>query len=195
MKRLIVYAGANGAGKSSLRDHGTDPVDTEIDPDRIARSLRPDNPRGVDAEAGREALRMFDEAIGRGAPLSLETTLAGRGVLARMHATKAAGYEIELLYIALRDADLHVARVAERARRGGHWIEPDVVRRRVERSLGNLADAVAVSDRCSLFDNSDAAHRLVLEIDRRQVLYRAPDPPRWLAERLPAIEAALLSAG
>jgi predicted ABC-type ATPase len=195
MRRLIVCAGANGAGKSSLRDHGTDAVEIEVDPDRIARAMSPDNPRGVDAEAGREALRLFDEALARGASLSLETTLAGRGVLGRMAAARAAGFAVELLNVALADADTHVARVEERVRRGGHWIAPDVIRRRVERGLENLPAAVALADRAALFDNSGRAHRAVLEVERRQILFRAPDPPRWLAERLPAIEAALITAG
>jgi len=46
LKRLIVHAGANGAGKSSLRAGGADPVDVEIDPDRIARQVNPADPRG-----------------------------------------------------------------------------------------------------------------------------------------------------
>ncbi len=88
-----------------------------------------------------------------------------------------------------------MARVAERVRRGGHWIAPDIIRRRVERSLENLPAAVALADRAVLFDNSGRAHRAVLDVERRQILFRAPDPPCWLAERLPAIEAALLTAG
>ena len=37
LSRLIVYASANGEGKSTLRDAAADAVDIEIDADRIAR--------------------------------------------------------------------------------------------------------------------------------------------------------------
>lgn len=87
MRRLVVYAGANGASKSSLRAGGSDPVEVEIDPDRIAREINPADPRAVDFAAGKEALRRFDQAIAEGKSLSLESTLTGRNVLARMQAT------------------------------------------------------------------------------------------------------------
>ena len=39
MPRLIVYAGPDGSGKSTIRDLAGDPIDVTIDPDRIAREL------------------------------------------------------------------------------------------------------------------------------------------------------------
>jgi predicted ABC-type ATPase len=58
MTRLLVYAGPNGSGKSSLRDQGVlpDPVEVVIDPDRIARSLNPGDPRAADRAAGQAAI-------------------------------------------------------------------------------------------------------------------------------------------
>ena len=70
MKRLIVYAGTNGAGKSTLRAGGADPVEVEIDPDRIARQINPGDPRSVDFAAGKEAVRQFDRALNEGRSLS-----------------------------------------------------------------------------------------------------------------------------
>jgi predicted ABC-type ATPase len=191
LRRLVVYAGANGAGKSSLRAGGSDPVEVEIDSDRIAREINPVDPRAVDFAAGREALRRFDQAIAEGRSLSLETTLTGRTVLGRMQAAKDAGYDVTLRYIAVRDADVNVERVTARAAEGGHWIEPDVVRRRVAGSLENLPAAVAIADRAVLLDNTGATHRRVLEIERGRVLHQAPDAPPWLAGQLPRIAAEL----
>ncbi len=47
MSRLIVYAGANGAGKSRFRAGGTGAVDVEIGPDHIALQINSVNPRAV----------------------------------------------------------------------------------------------------------------------------------------------------
>lgn len=185
MRRLIVYAGANGAGKSTLRADGGDPVALEIDPDRIAREINPADPRSVDFAAGKEALRRFDRALAAGLSLSLETTLTGRTVLARMQAAKDAGYDVVLRYVGVDGAETNIRRVAARAARGGHWIEPEVVRRRVAGGLENLPAAIAIAHRAVLLDNSGLAHRRALEVEQGRVLYQTPDLPPWPAERLP----------
>ena len=191
MKQLIVYAGANGAGKSSLRAGGADPVDVEIDPDRIARQMNPTDPRSVDFAAGKEALRLFDRTLAEGRSLSLETTLTGRTVLGRMQAAKDSGYDVTLRYVAVNDIATNIRRVEGRAARGGHWIEPETIRRRVAGSLGNLPAAIVIADRAVLLDNSGSSHRQVLELERGRVLFEAPDPPRWLAGQMPRIAAEL----
>ncbi len=195
MRQLIVYAGANGAGKSSLRAGGADPVDVEIDPDRIARQMNPTDPRSVDFAAGKEALRLFDRTLAEGRSLSLETTLTGRTVLGRMQAAKDLGYDVTLRYVAVNDVTMNIRRVEGRAMQGGHWIEPETIRRRVAGSLGNLPAAIVIADRAVLLDNSGSGHRQVLEIERGRVLFEAPDPPRWLAGQVPRIAAELERVG
>lgn len=191
MNRLIVYAGANGAGKSSLRAAGADPVDVEIDPDRIARQINPAEPRSVDFAAGKEALRLFDRILSEGRSLSLETTLTGRTVLGRMQAAKDTGYDVTLRYVAVRDATINIDRVQARAVQGGHWINPETIRRRVAGSLDNLPAAIAIADRAVLLDNTGSSHRQVLEIERGRVLSGAPDSPEWLAGQMPRILSEL----
>ena len=93
MTRLLVYAGPNGLGKSSLRDQGTlpDPVEVVIDADRIARALNPADPRAADRAAGKVALVLFESSLAGRRFLSLETTLAGHSILRRVRTAKAAG--------------------------------------------------------------------------------------------------------
>lgn len=191
MKQLIVYAGANGAGKSSLRGGGVDQVDVEIDPDRIARQINPLDPRSVDFAAGKEALRLFDHALAEGLSLSLETTLTGRTVLGRMQAARDAGYQVALRYVAVEGATVNIDRVQARAAQGGHWIEPETVRRRVAGSLENLPAAIAIAHRSVLLDNSGTSHRQVLKVEYGAIMQQAPDLPTWLAAQLPRIAAEL----
>jgi len=195
LKQLIVYAGANGAGKSSLRADGADPVEVEIDPDRIARQINPVDPRSVDFAAGKEALRLFDQTLAEGRSLSLETTLTGRTVLGRMQAAKDSGYDVTLRYVAVNDVAMNIRRVEARAEQGGHWIEPETIRRRVEGSLSNLPAAIVIADRAVLLDNSGSSHRRVLTIERGQILLQAPDLPRWVAGQMLRITAELERAG
>ncbi len=190
MSRLLVYAGPNGSGKSSLREALDDTTETVIDPDQIARTIEPRNPRSVDRQAGAAALVAFRQAIRAGHSLSIETTLSGRTVFNRLSDARAAGYEVGLNYIALADVEANVARVTLRAIAGGHYIEPDVVRRRAKRSLTNLPRAIVLADRTMIFDNSGERHTLILEITRGKMEFRTDMPP-WLQRIMPRIEAKL----
>lgn len=191
MTTFIVYAGPNGSGKSSLRDVIDSPVEVVIDPDRIARQINAAASRSVDPEAGRAAVRLFDDTIAARQSLSMETTLSGHSALRRMERAKAAGYEVTLIYVALNDPQLNVDRVTERARQGGHFIEPGTVRRRVGSSLDNLPRALAIADQSVVLDNSGPAHRRVLEVADGRLTFQAERLPRWLQDRLPAIETEL----
>ena len=191
MTTFIVYAGPNGSGKSSLRDVIDSPVAIVIDPDRIARQINAANPRSVDPEAGRAAVRLFDDTIAARQSLSMETTLSRHIALRRMERAKAAGYEVTLIYVALNDPQLNVDRVTERARQGGRFIEPGTVRRRIGSSLDNLPRALAIADQSVVLDNSGPAHRRVLEVADGRLTFQAEQLPRWLQERLPAIETEL----
>ena len=191
MTRLLVYAGPNGSGKSSLRDQSAqpDPVEVVIDPERIARGLDPANPRSADRAAGKAALEMFAASLATRRSISLETTLAGHSVLRRLRAAKAAGYDIELRYVALEAVALNIQRVRARAARGGHFIEPADIQRRYTASLSSLPEARAIVDRAILTDNSGLVHRVVLEMAGQRITRVLPDLPGWLLPLLPRISA------
>lgn len=191
MRELVVYAGPNGSGKSSLRDILNDTADVVIDPDSLARAVNPGQPRMADYEAGRRAVRLFHAALAEGQSISLETTLTGRTVLARLRTARAAGYDVTFIYIALENAELNVQRVAQRVGRGGHHIEPSLVRRRVGESQANLPQALALAQRAVVLDNSGPAHRRLLEIRDRNIVFVSPDIPDWLKRRLSAIRTML----
>ena len=191
MSRLIVFAGPNGSGKSSLRDSVPIPVDVVIDPDRLARELNPANPKSMEGRGARKAVAMIDAAIASGQSLSIETTLTGHTAMQRMRRAKEAGYEVGLVYVGLQHRELNVLRVAERVARGGHGIDPDVVRKRVGTSLDNLPAALAFADQAVVLDNSGTVHRRIMSVADCRITSKADDMPQWLARKLPEIEATL----
>ena len=166
-----------------------DPVEVVIDPDWIARSLNPDDPRSADRAAGQTALVLFGSGLAERRSLSLETTLAGRSILRRLSVAKAAGFDVELRYVALENVALNIQRVRARAARGGHFIEPDDIRRRYASSLENLPAALAIVDRAILADNSGAEHRVMLEMVRQQVTRIVPNLPACLLPLMPRINS------
>ncbi len=191
MTDFIMFAGPNGSGKSSARDAIVNPVEVVIDPDRIAREIKPSAPRSVDNPAAREALRRFDQSIAQRKSISMETTLTGHTAVMRLQQAKDAGYTVGLIYVALNDPELNVLRVEERVRRGGHGIAPDVVRKRVGTSLANLPRALAIADQAVVLDNSGKQHQRVMEVAAGRVTYLAEQLPKWLHDQMPEILTAL----
>ena len=144
-----------------------------------------------DVEAGREAIRRFRAAIAAGASVSLESTLTGNTVLARMRAARHAGYTVSLFYVALATSEDNIARVAARVANGGHDIPEAVIRRRVAASQDNLPAALAIAHFAKVHDNSNREIEKLLEVAHHRIVFEVPDPPEWLATRLAAIRAAL----
>ena len=104
-----------------------------------------------------------------------ETTLSGRNALSLMQRAKRAGYQVGLIFVALRNAELNISRVEERVLRGGHDIPEDVVRRRFSKSFDHLREAVALSDGALIFDNTLRRLDQVLAIQGGRVITSALD--------------------
>ncbi len=189
--KLVVYAGPNGAGKSTLRDIGGDLVDMIIDPDRIARELSPNQPDLAQIEAGRAAVSLFQRCVEARKSMSLETTLTGSTVLNRMSNARRAGYDISLRFVALASATLHIDRVRQRVRKGGHDIPRETIERRYEASLDNLPKAIGYADHVTIIDNSGREKLMLLRAEHGAILEISPDQPLWFRSRLPAIRSAL----
>lgn len=189
----VFYGGTNGSGKSTLRGEYQDSsIEVHIDPDRIARSINPDDPRSADIAAGKKSVEFFNSAISNSMSFTMESTLTGKSIIGRMQKAKDAGFKIELRYVGLESADLNVTRVAERVAKGGHHIDEHVIRKRYDASRENLAAASLIANRVVVWDNSGPKASLcatinegVLEIRKGQVL------PEWIADVLKQISPIL----
>jgi predicted ABC-type ATPase len=103
-----------------------------------------------------------------------------------MKTARDAGYTITLVYVTLEAAKLNVERVIQRVKRGGHGIDPVVIRRRVEESRANFPAALLLSHRTLVVDNSKDQHRKLLEMKHGRIEFQAADLPGWLAGYLPS---------
>lgn len=182
MPTLLVVAGPNGCGKSTLtRMSGFSGLDI-IDPDAIARSIAYGDP----LRAGREAVRRRRDALAAGRPHLVETTLAGSGILRHMAAARREGYRIVLHYVSVASPDRALDRIRNRVALGGHDVPEADARRRFERSHANLPAAMARADLSLLYDNSDPdrPHREVAILG---------DGKSWIAGTVPGWAAAALA--
>lgn len=154
---ILVLAGADGAGKSSvagalLREHGL----TWFNPDSYARELMARS--GLDqAEAnvrawahGRDRL---ETAIAGGTNHAFETTLGAR-TIPELLIEAARSHDLLMLFCGLASADLYVRWVRARVARGGHDIPESKIRERWTSSLANLVELLPYLKRLQVFDNS-----------------------------------------
>ena len=159
-----------------------------IDPDAIARQLNPAAPELAAVEAGREALRQQKAHLAAGTGFAVETTLSGHTVLRLMEQARRRNLTVNLIFVGLDGADLNVVRVAARVAVGGHHVPDEDVRRRYDRSMENLARAVALADQATVFDNSsDSGPLQVLTYDAGRFTIHTPELPAWVATHLGAL--------
>lgn len=113
---------------------------------------------------------------------TVETVMSHPGKLDFIRAAKSKGFRVYLYYVSTSSPDINVGRVATRVQRGGHDVPEDKIRSRYVRSLKNLRQAVLLSDRAYIFDNSSSAFKWVAEYDGKtgELFYKAADVPQWV---------------
>lgn len=128
--------------------------------------------------------RLIDE----GTDVSFETVLSHRSKLELMRQARAAGYRVYLYYVCVASPEISKQRVALRVRQGGHSVPEDKIVERYERSLSFLSQAVSLSDRAYLFDNTYSGASLKLEINQgADVIPHEPLLPDWITRNLPKL--------
>jgi predicted ABC-type ATPase len=181
--RAIIIGGPNGAGKTTAAPQllrGPFDVNELVNADTIAVGLSAFRPEDVAGQAGRLMLQRLDDLAAQRASFAFESTLAGRTYVQRLNRLISQGYEIHLVFLWLPSADLAVARVLERVRRGGHSVPEQEVRRRYRAGLVNffsLYRPLATSWR--LYDNTESMPRLVAS-GSGSVSRTVEDPATWV---------------
>lgn len=204
--RIQVYAGVNGAGKSSIggaeiRAQGAD----YYNPDEVARDLAAGGVslEAANAQAWATGRALLEQAIDSGSDFAFETTLGGSTITRLLQEAASRGCEVFVWYVGLANADLHVARVRARVGRGGHDIPEELIRQRYERSRLNLIALLPSLKELRVYDNSAEGDpttgvaprlRLVLHLRRGRVVGPADlaATPEWAR---PIVAAALRSRG
>lgn len=166
--RLWIVAGPNGSGKSTLYDQ----TDIEgfgqsvwiINPDVLSATIaRQEKVALIDANlAAVERIEKWLRAsVDTYQTIGVETVLSTGKYRDLVQVAKQCGFELRLLYVMLGSVEQNMARVRLRVAKGGHAVPEDRIIARHRRSLDQLPWFLDAADWARIYDNSDAAPRLV----------------------------------
>ena len=183
---LHIIVGPNGAGKSTLYDKVIGPV-THLDfvnADVIARENWPDEPEARSYEAAELAAERRAVLINDRASFVTETVFSHESKLALLRDAIDAGYLVAC-HVLVIPVELAVARVANRAQWGGHFVPEDKIRSRYGRLWPLVVEAIGLVERAVVYDNSrpEAPFRVIAVFEHGAVLGE-PDWPSWSPEEL-----------
>lgn len=111
---------------------------------------------------------------------TFETVMSSADKVAFLAKAKAHGFRIYLYYVATEDPLINISRVRHRVKMGGHPVPEDKIASRYHRSLSLLMDAVQLTDRAYVFDNTSHECIWLAEVtDGRLLEMKAAQMPQW----------------
>ncbi len=157
---LIVIAGPNGSGKTSITSKILKHEWTEsciyINPDVIAQEKFGDwnSPKAV-GKAVVFAQKQREKCIAKNESLIFETVLSSFEKIDFITKAKQKGYFVRLFFVCTNSPKINALRVAERVLKGGHDVPISKIISRYSKSMENAIDVSKIADRAYFYDNSE----------------------------------------
>jgi predicted ABC-type ATPase len=155
--KIVVLAGTNGAGKSSIAGAAVRSRGGEFyDPDEATRAYVAEglSPTEANSRAWHRGREQLERAIREGLSYAFETTLGGRTITRLLLEAAEGGHAVHIWYVGLASPELHIQRVRERVEAGGHDVPEERIRARWDASRKNLVRLLPRVSELVVYDNS-----------------------------------------
>lgn len=186
MKSYTIFAGVNGAGKTSLYRsiYYNDNMDEKrINTDEMVAKIGNWQDNNIQIKCASEAVKLMKTYILEGISFNRETTLSGKSIISNIKFAKEKGFYVTMNYIGLESVQIAKERVAIRVKKGGHGIPDETIERRYIDSLANLSKVINICDKINVYDNSEK-FKLVMIIKNGEVIWNDNKIPNWLNSNL-----------
>ncbi len=123
--------------------------------------------------------------VKNGKKITFETVMSHNSKVEFLKETQELGYKTYLYFISTESPVINAKRVKQRVRLGGHSVPESKIQSRYYDSLNLLKEAVRYAYRTFVFDNSEKAPKLILEIFKgEEVIYHYSEIPKWIDDYL-----------
>ena len=187
--RLIVVAGPNGSGKTSITQqllmHEWMDGCVYVNPDFIARDEFGDwNAPDAIMQAARRSAEIRERCLTEGRSLAFETVLSAPDKMDFIRRAGDAGFFIRLFFVGTDDPSINAKRVAMRVMEGGHDVPIPKIIGRYTKSLAYCSVVTWLADRTYVYDNSvdDARAKLLFRASRGRLVKVYGEINPWAQE-------------
>lgn len=134
MKIYTIFAGVNGAGKTSIYKsiYYNENIDEKrINTDEMVARIGSWQDNNIQMKCAREAVKLIKKYILEGISFNQETTLSEKSIIGNIKLAKEKGFYVTMNYIGVESVDIAKERVAIRVIKGGHGIPDEAIERRL----------------------------------------------------------------
>lgn len=184
---LIVIAGPNGSGKTSITQkilhHEWLENSEYINPDNVAKEIFGNwNDQSAVLNAANYCKEWRERCLVEGRDHIFETVMSAYDKVNYILQAKRLGFFVRLFFVSTSSPTINAKRVAQRVLDGGHDVSITKIISRYEKSIANCSVLVPFIDRLYVYDNSieDTEARLLFRFsDGKLVKQYQEELPAW----------------
>ena len=193
--RLIIVAGPNGSGKTTITDkllrHKWMDGCEYINPDLIAHNEFGDwNSFEAIIKAANYAKNLRENYLNNKIDMAFETVFSSKEKLDFVQKAKSSGFFIRIFFVCTNNPSINAQRVAQRVMEGGHDVPITKIINRYYRAINNCIKALPLADRIYFYDNSltNADPKLLFRVSDGKISKIYTEVAFWATEILEAVK-------
>lgn len=186
MATYTVFAGVNGAGKTSIYNtmyFEINKNEERINTDEMVARIGSWKDNNLQIKCAREAIKLINYYINNDISFNQETTLSGKSIVKNIKKAKQRGFYVVMNYIGVANPDIAKERVKIRVSKGGHGIKKEIIERRYYESLDNLKEILAVCNEINIYDNTNIFKDIAYICDGI-IKWKSNIIPKWSSDIL-----------
>lgn len=183
---MIVIAGPNGSGKTSLTQklllHQWVDDCIYINPDNIAQEKYGDwNSLDAVMQAAKFSEKLREECLLNRKSFVFETVFSSNEKVEFVKKVKEAGYFIRFFFVSTSSPIINSSRIARRVIGGGHDVPISKIISRYSKAINNCAIISTIVDRAYIYDNSVDFEdpKLIFRISKGNIIKVYNQIPNW----------------
>ncbi|MBC2579205.1 zeta toxin family protein [Clostridium sp. DJ247] len=181
MATYTIFAGVNGAGKTSIYKsiyYEENKSEERINTDEMVARIGSWRDNNLQIKCAREAVKLISYYIKNNVSFNQETTLSGKSITRNIEKAKQKGFYVVMNYIGVDTPDIAKERVRIRVLKGGHGIPEEAIERRYYESLDNLKNVLDICNEINIYDNTNKFKHVAYMRDGI-VIWKRDKIPKW----------------